>query len=124
MLNVMLVDDSALLRDRIKQFLADIPKVQIVGEYETGLLALEAIRQKKPDVVVLDIHMPDGSGVVTLKEIKHLYPRLTTIMFTNYSYPTYRNICKRLGADHFFDKSTEYEGLVELLTRLAKKKAS
>lgn len=124
MLNVMLVDDSALLRDRIKMFLADIPQVQIVGEYETGLLALEAIKENKPDVVVLDIHMPDGSGVVILKEIKHLYPTLKTVMFTNYSFPTYRNVCKRLGADNFFDKSTEYEDLVEYLEKLAKKKTS
>ena len=77
-----------------------------------------AIRRLKPDVVILDIHLPGSSGIEVLEAIKKDKPAPIVIMFTNYPYPQYRKRCMDLGADFFFDKSTEHEKLTEVFKRL------
>ncbi len=71
--------------------------------------------------MILDIRMHGGSGVDVLKKIKKRgeFPRV--IMLTNYSYPQYHRKCKALGADFFFDKSTKFEKILEVLKTAAQK---
>lgn len=76
---------------------------------------LEMDRLLRPDVVILDINMPGGSGIEVLHDIKQLSPSPRVIMLTNYSQPQYRRKCLDAGADHFFDKSTEFEKIRDVL---------
>ena len=62
-----------------------------------------------PDVVVLDINLSDGSGIDLLEMVRLQNPRTVVIMLTNQSGAYYRKLCKTMGADHFLDKSTEFE---------------
>ena len=73
----------------------------------------------KPDVVVLDIEMPRGTGLDVLKNLRHDQSGPVVIVFTNFPYPQYRKRALAEGADFFFDKSTEFEALRELLRKLA-----
>ena len=115
MLNVFIADDSALMRQRMIALLSELPGLNIIAQATNKQEALKSISKYKPDVAILDIRMPGGSGIDVLKYIKKYYPSSCVIMFTNYPFNQYRKKCKEAGADFFFDKSSEFEKLVEIL---------
>jgi len=112
---VFIVDDSSVIRNRLSQLITELPGVRLVGQAEIAFEAIQAIRRLRPEVVVLDISMPGGSGMYVLETVKREYPDLTVIMLTNFAHDQYRQKCLQLGADHFFDKTTEFEKVLEIL---------
>lgn len=117
-MKVFVVDDSAVIRQRLKRMLADEPKVQVIGEAGDAQRATDAILKLKPDVVLLDIHLLDGSGIDVLQNLKHDKPAPAVIILTDYPYPEYRRMCLDAGADFFFVKSTEFDQVVPALNQL------
>jgi DNA-binding NarL/FixJ family response regulator len=117
-MKIFIADDSAVVRERLKEMLSEIPEVKIIGQAEDGLQATNLIEELNPDVVVLDIRMPRGNGIDVLEKIKKNNPALIVIMLTNYPYPQYRKKCMKAGADYFFDKSSEFEKVTEVLEKL------
>ena len=118
-MRVLIIDDSAIVRDRLISMLAEVEGVEIVGHAEDAFSAIEGVRKLIPDVVILDIQMPGGaSGIYALEKIRCEKPAPTIIMLTNYSYPQYRKKCVEGGAAFFFDKSTEFERVPEVLKAL------
>ncbi len=117
-MKVFVVDDSAVIRQRLKRMLADEPKVQVIGEAGDARMATDAILKSKPDVVLLDLHLVDGSGIDVLESLKHNRPAPAVIILTDYPYPEYRRICLDAGADFFFVKSTEFDQVVPALNQL------
>jgi DNA-binding NarL/FixJ family response regulator len=93
-------------------------EIRVVDEVSDAPQAVESIARHKPDIVILDIQMPGGSGIEVLKTIKKNKPSPIVIMFTNYPYPQYRAKCMEAGADFFFDKSLEFDALTETLKNL------
>ncbi len=118
MIRVLIVDDSALIRERLKTMLSEIAGVEIVGEAEDKMEAIASNDRLHPDVVILDIRLPRGNGIEVLQNIKGNNPSVTIIMLTNYPYPQYRRKCMEAGADFFLDKSTEFEKVSEVLMKL------
>jgi len=117
-LNVFIVDDSEILRERLRSILSDIKGVKIVGEAEDVATAKEFLTASTPDVVILDIRMPGGSGIDVLEMIKRQKPSVRVIVLTNYPYPQYRKRCMELGAEFFLDKSTEFDRLPAVLQQI------
>jgi DNA-binding NarL/FixJ family response regulator len=117
-IRVFVADDSIVLRERVLEMLREIPGVEVLGCAEDGLHAIACIRELKPDAVVLDIQMPCGNGLDVLKNIKHDGRGPVMIVFTNFPYPQYRKRALESGAEHFFDKTTEFEKLRELFGQL------
>lgn len=113
--SVFLVDDSPVVRDRLAGMISEIPRVRVVGQADIAFEAIAAIRRLRPAVVVLDISMPGGSGIYVLETIKRENPAPQVIMLTNFTHDEYRQKCLRLGADHFFDKTTEFEKVLDIL---------
>jgi len=120
-LNVLIADDSDTLRGRLISLLSENPDIAIIGEARDGLGAAMLVEKLKPDVAILDIRMPRESGIDALKKIKRLHPKPILIILTNYPYHQYKEKCKEAGADYFFDKSTEFENVSELLKQLIQK---
>jgi len=116
---VFLVDDSSIVRERLAGLISDLPKVEVIGMAELAEDAISRIGKLKPDVVVLDISILGGSGMQVLKAIKKQNPAPRVIMLTNFAHEEYRQRCFQLGADHFFDKSSEFEKVMEVLRDLA-----
>lgn len=114
-LKVLIVDDSATIRVRLAGLLAEIEKVEVVGEAANAREGLELARSLRPDVVTLDVRMPGQSGLEVISRIKQLQPSPTVIVLTNFPYPAYRNRALELGADFFFDKTTELHEVVEVV---------
>jgi len=108
-MRVFLAADSAPVRERILAILEEISQVEVVGHAEDSLGARLLIPALQPDVVILDINMPGGSGIDLLHDIKQLAPAPTVVMLANHSQPEYKKRCLDAGADYFLDKSTEFE---------------
>src|SRR6266568_1761879 len=106
---VFIVDDSPVVRERLATLLSDLPSAEIAFE------AISATRRLKPDVMLLDISMPGGSGIHVLEMVKKERPAPLVIMLTNFAHEQYRQKCLQLGADFFFDKSTEFEKVLHVL---------
>jgi len=112
---VLIADDSHIVRERLVSLLSDLPGVDIVAEAQTAFEAIQSIRRLKPAVVILDISMPGGSGIQVLETIRKEKPVPLIIMLTNFTHEPYRQRCFKLGADYFFDKSTEFEKVKDVL---------
>jgi DNA-binding NarL/FixJ family response regulator len=115
---VFIVDDSPVVRDRLVAMISELPSVEVVGQADIAFEAIDSIRQLRPSVVVLDISMPGGSGMYVLESIKKEKPGPTVIMLTNFANDQYRQKCLQLGADYFFDKTTEFERVTEVLRQI------
>jgi two-component system, chemotaxis family, protein-glutamate methylesterase/glutaminase len=81
-IRVLIVDDSAVVRRVLGDLLMSDPKITVVGAAANGIQALTKIPEVKPDLVTLDIEMPEMDGLQTLDEIRKLYPKLPVIMFS------------------------------------------
>jgi CheY-like chemotaxis protein len=112
---VFLVDDSPLVRERLAALLSELPNVEVVGQADLAFEAIDSIRKLRPAAVVLDISMPGGSGLQVLEAIKRDRVGPMVIVLTNFANDHYRQKCLELGADYFFDKSTEFERVTEVL---------
>ena len=82
MIRILIADDHSIVREGLKQIVADTNDITVTGEAGTGQEALAKISKNKYDVVVLDIAMPGLSGLDVLKEIKRENPELPVIMLT------------------------------------------
>ncbi|HSC70094.1 MAG TPA: response regulator transcription factor [Candidatus Methylomirabilis sp.] len=108
-MRVLIVDDSPILRERVAAMLSETSRdIELVGEAGNAFVAMDAICRLKPDAVILDISMPGKTGIDVLREIKRNDVSPMVMILTNYPHPQYRRRCKELGADFFFDKSTEF----------------
>ena len=119
MLKLFIADNSEAILGSLSDLLVDIRGMEIVGHAHNANQAIERIKKLKPDVAIIDIRMPGGSGIHVLEIIKLLDKKILIIMLTAYPYPQYRQICEEMGAEYFFDKSTEFHRVQEVLTELA-----
>ena len=117
-MKVFIVDDSAVVRERLRAMLSELTEIEIIGEARAPLEVKNSVRKVKPDAVILDIRMPGGSGIDVLQNIKKDKPAPIVIILTNYPYPQYRKKCMDAGADFFFDKSTEFDKITEVFKQL------
>jgi len=117
-MRLFIADDSEILRSRLVEMLSEFKDIEIVGQAEYAQEAVESIRELIPDVVILDLRLPDGNGINVLKKIKKGNSSIKVIIFTNYPYFQYRKRCMEAGAEFFFYKATEFEKLVEVLKQL------
>jgi YesN/AraC family two-component response regulator len=117
-IKVFIADDSRIVREHLVTMLDELAGIEIVGQAESGAEAIQGIRNLQPDVVILDIRMPDGSGVDVLQNIKQDEAAPLVIILTNYPYPGYRQRCLQAGADFFLDKSTEFDQIPKLFEQL------
>jgi len=79
-IQVLIVDDSAVVRRLLSEALASTPEIKVAGTASNGAIALARIPQLNPDLITLDIEMPGLDGIQTLLEIRKLYPKLPVIM--------------------------------------------
>jgi DNA-binding NarL/FixJ family response regulator len=118
-MKVFIADDSSEIRKRIIAMLSDLENIDMIGEAENVQDAINSIHEFDPDVVILDIRMPGGSGIDVLKKIEKRNEAPVVIILTNYPHAQYRKKCMDAGADFFFDKSEEFERIVEVVSGIS-----
>jgi DNA-binding NarL/FixJ family response regulator len=99
--------------------LSEVTLIDIIGYADNPLAATESIVRTKPDVIILDIFLTGGSGIHVLKNIRAKQITSKVIMLTNYAQDEYRKKCFEEGADFFFDKSIEFDKVVDVIQRLS-----
>jgi two-component system OmpR family response regulator len=119
MQRVFVVEDSALLRDRLVRMLNTLPGTVVSGEATSADEAIAAICRERPDVVLVDVYLERSSGFEVLSALAGRLPGTDFYMLSNRSSEPYRRHAERLGARGFFDKSSELERVREVIERRA-----
>jgi DNA-binding NarL/FixJ family response regulator len=114
MLRVLLAEDHLIVRQGVKLFL-ESKGVQIVGEATNGREAVEMARDLLPDVVIMDIHMPELTGIEATRRIHHDSEAIRILILTAHDEPSYVHALLEAGADGFILKTAELSALYKAL---------
>jgi phosphotransferase system HPr (HPr) family protein len=120
-LSVLLVEDAAPVRQRLRALMADVQSVDLIAEAATVADAVNLFDTVHPQSVVLDIGLPDGSGIDVLRHVRERNSQCVVIVLSNYLDPETYNRCSELGADFLFSKSDEFEQAIETLRALSER---
>ena len=118
-IRIFLVDDHAVLRQAVSVMLAGERGFTVVGQAGTGGEALSKVKAARPDVIMLDLKMPEAGGLDVLAEIREICPKAKVIVFTMYESPAYVNAAIRAGASGYVLKSVGRDELVEAIRAVA-----
>src|ERR1700743_40654 len=113
---VLIVDDSLLIMERMIPILEEIDNISFVVQAGSFREGVEVLNMLKPDMVLLDINLPDKSGIELLRFIREKQMEITVLMITNHADGCYMEVCRQLGARHFLDKSKDMDLISEVLS--------
>lgn len=119
MIRLLLCDDHRIVREGLKQILADTPDIAVVGECADGPAVIRAVRETPVDLVLLDIALPVRDGLDVLKQLKDELPRLPVLMLSTYPERQYAARCFKLGAAGYLNKSADPDELVAAIRKAA-----
>ena len=122
-MKVLIADGSAVVRARLKELLADLQDIELVGFAKCDSEAMELVATLKPDVVIADACLPAWNRLDMLRDIKQATPAPVLIVMTIYPYVEYRDACLERGADFFFDKACEFGSIALVLKALSLSRA-
>ena len=112
-IKVLLADDQAILADGIKSVLTSCPEIQVVGVAADGFEAVKLTDKLKPDVVLMDIRMPNMNGVIATQEIKRKYPETKVLVLTTFDDSDYILNASNNGASGYLLKDTSASALID-----------
>lgn len=118
MINVLICDDHALIRQGLKQVLADVSDLHIAAEAADGPAAVRRIREGGIDVVLLDIALPNRDGLEVLKQLQEEHPKLPVLILSTYPEKQYAVRCLKLGAAGYLNKGADQEQLVTAIRKV------
>jgi two-component system, NarL family, invasion response regulator UvrY len=119
MIRILIADDHAIVRHGLKQIVEDSGEMRVVAEAESGIDALRKIREIDCDVVLLDISMPDMSGIDVLKQIHAEKPQLPILILSIYPEDQYATRLIKAGAAGYMTKESAPAEVVKALMRVA-----
>ena len=123
MIRLLIGDDHRIVREGLKQVLADAPDMCIAGEAHSGADVLEQVRKLGGtdglDLVLLDIAMPQGDGLEVLQILRRAYPALPVLMLSTYPEKQYAVRCIKLGAGGYLNKSADPDDMVAAVRKVA-----
>jgi DNA-binding NarL/FixJ family response regulator len=116
-LTVYIVEDSFPVRERLIEAVADVPNARVVGQADAISEALEGVQQVQPRVLIVDVQLRRGSGIRLLKQLRATGTALPELVIVVTNYPTddYRKASEDCGANHFFDKASEFDKVRDVL---------
>jgi DNA-binding NarL/FixJ family response regulator len=118
-IKVLIADDHAIVREGLKQILADTSNIVVEGEAENGLSAVQLVRGCDSNVLLLDISMPDRSGIEVLKQIRKEKPALAVLMLSMHREDQYAVRALKAGASGYLNKQSAPAELVNAIRQVA-----
>jgi DNA-binding NarL/FixJ family response regulator/tRNA A-37 threonylcarbamoyl transferase component Bud32 len=119
-IRVALADDHRILRASLALYLDDTPNIAVIGEADDGAQALDIVREKHPDVLLLDLNMPGTSGLAILPEIRSSWPDVKVLILTGRDEDSYIMRALRAGAHGYMLKTAEEQELVQAVQDVVK----
>jgi len=114
-IKIFLVDDHQLVRDGIKALLSGIPDIVIIGEANNGQELLDTIFNYQPDIILMDISLPDISGIELTRRITQTYPSIRILMLSMYTDEDFVFNAMRAGAKGYLPKNTSRQELLDAI---------
>ena len=114
-IKVLLVDDHPVVRDGLRRIQELNPRLQIVGEADTVLAAVAAAQRFRPDVILMDVRLPDGDGIEACRRIKALLPETHILFLTSYADNRFVLASMEAGADGYLLKESGAQRIVDAL---------
>jgi DNA-binding NarL/FixJ family response regulator len=106
MAKILIVEDNATFRQSFREILCNKFPSKSIEEAADAKEALQKVDEIHPDLIFIDIKLPDENGLKLTKKIKAAHPQTTVIILTSYNIPEYREAAKQYGATHFLIKSS------------------
>ncbi len=119
MIKILIADDHAIVRKGLKQILADAPVTVLTDEASSGQEALRKVRENNYNMVLLDISMPDMSGVDVLKQLKSEKPKLPVLILTMHPEDQYAVRILRAGASGYLTKESAPDELISAIQKVS-----
>jgi DNA-binding NarL/FixJ family response regulator len=116
---VLIADDDDLMRAGLVELLSSDPSIEIVGEAATGREAVERSRRLDPQVVLMDVRMPDLDGIAATRELARIVPATKVVILTTFEQDDYVFGALRAGASGFLVKRTRPEALIAAVHTVA-----
>ena len=110
-LQILIVEDDRVMQMGLEQFLEDLPQVQVVGCVMNGYRAIEAALDLQPDLIIMDIGLPQLDGIAATQQIKAKQPDIRVVMLTSHTNDTEMVAALASGADAYCVKGTSLEQL-------------
>ena len=120
MIRILLVDDHAILREGLRALLSYYPDVEVVGEAEHGLQAIEYVESLSPDIVLMDIAMPGMNGLEATRRIRQKHPNVHVLILTQYEDQPYVLNLLRAGVSGYVLKRALGVDLINALRAVAR----
>ncbi|MBC7574765.1 MAG: response regulator transcription factor, partial [Herminiimonas sp.] len=118
-LRILIADDHAIVREGLKQILADTGDIVVAGDAASGLDAIKMMRAGEYDVLLLDISMPDRSGIEVLKQLRQEFPKLAVLMLSMHREDQYAIRSLKAGASGYLNKQSAPDELVNAIRLVA-----
>jgi two-component system invasion response regulator UvrY len=118
-IRVFIADDHAIVREGLKQILAESPDIIVAGEAENGLDAVRLFRKARCHVMLLDISMPDRNGIEVLKQVKKEHPEMAVLMLSMHREDQYAIRSLKAGAAGYLTKQSAPRELVVAIRQVA-----
>jgi len=118
-IEVMIADDHAIVREGLKQILADTKDIIVRGEAECGLDTIKMCREHDFNVLLLDISMPDKSGIEVLKQVKKEHPNISVVMLSMHPEDQYAIRALKAGASGYLNKQSAPKELVSAIRQVS-----
>lgn len=118
-IRVLIADDHAIVREGLKQILADTGDIAVAGDAENGFDAIRLVRKGNCHVLLLDISMPDRSGIEVLKQVKKEFPSIAVLMLSMHREDQYAIRSLKAGASGYLNKQSAPAELVNAIREVA-----
>jgi two-component system invasion response regulator UvrY len=120
MIQLMLVDDHELVRAGLKRILEDAKGIKVIAEASTGEEAIQMVRQRRPDVIIMDVNMPGIGGLETTRKLMQISPDIKVIIVTVHVDEPYPTRLLEAGAAGYLTKSCAVDEIVAAIRTVAK----
>lgn len=114
-IRLVIADDHAMVREGLRTMLAHHPSIEVVAEADTGAAAIAAVERHRPDVILLDIRLPDATGLEVCRKLNEQHPRVNVVMLTVYEDEHYVLEALRAGAKGYLLKKVTDDELTRVL---------
>lgn len=118
MINILIADDHAIVREGLKQIVAEEPDIKVNGEAANANQVFELLKVKEINIIILDINMPGKSGLEALKDLRQEYPKIPVLILSMYTEEQYGLRAIKAGASGFLKKVSAPEELVKAIRKI------